>query len=278
MRRGRVVLEPIGFAYLHGFSPDPMSWMYNCTSFGPTDSRHEIIPAASVVHCRYAVDSARSWLGVAPWAWAGTSSKAIAALDRLVADEASSPFGNLLGVPEQPDKLTEFRNDLKIAKGRTLVMEYSGDWQDTGQGNRQPSKLEHLRYGMDRGQIDPLRTAVGRDVLAACGVPPTLLVANSDGTAQREAYRRFLHTSLRPLARIMEAELRLKLDAPDLILDLGELHASDTAGKARSFKAFVDSGMSGEDAAREVGVRLSTPLQPRKKQSPPPNNPAKPGS
>ena len=274
VRRGRVVLEPIGFAYLHGFSPDPMSWMYNTTSFGPTDSKHEIIPAASVVHCRYAVDSARPWLGVAPWAWAGTSSKAVAALDKLVADEASAPHGNLLGVPDQPEDLTDFRNDMKVAKGRTLIMQYSGDWQDNvGMSGRSGSKLEHLRYGMDRTQVDPLRTAVGRDVLAACGVPPTLLVASSDGTGQREAYRRFLHSSLRPLARIIEAELRVKLDAPELILDLSELHASDTAGRARSFKAFMDAGMSGDDAARECGVRLTTPIQPRKKSPPPSNNP-----
>ena len=189
VRGGKVVLEPIGFAYLHGYSPDPMSWMYNTTSYGPTDSRHEIIPAASVVHCRYAVDSARPWLGVAPWAWAGTSSKAIASLEKLIADEASSPFGNLLGVPDNPEDLTDFRNDLKVAKGRTLIMQYSGNWEDNaGMSGRSASKLEHLavRYGSQSGR-STCEMQIGRDVLAACGVPPTLFVPTSDGIAQRES-------------------------------------------------------------------------------------------
>ena len=70
VRRGAIVLEPVGFADAHGSGPDPMTWTYNCTLYGPTDSRHEWVPARSVVHCRYAVDAARPWLGVPPWSWA----------------------------------------------------------------------------------------------------------------------------------------------------------------------------------------------------------------
>ena len=124
--------------------------------------------------------------------------------------------------------LDAFRADLAKAKGGTLVMEHSGQWEsDAAPGAGRQSRLEHQSYGMDRATVDPLRTATGRDVLAACGVPPTLFVANSDGTSQRESFRRFLHSSLRPVARIMEAELCAKLDAPDLVLDLSELHAAD---------------------------------------------------
>ena len=262
VRGGKLVLSPIGFAYARGNDPDPLRWTYSITLYGPSDSRHEWVPATSVLHCRYAVDSARPWLGVAPWAWAGTSSKAIAALEKMVSDEASSPFGNLLGVPDNPEGLTDFRNDLKVAKGRTLIMEYSGNWEDNaGAGGRNSSKLEHLRYGMDRSQVDPLRTAIGRDILSACGCPGSLFVPNSDGTAQRESYRRFLHSSLKPLARIIESELRVKLDAPNLELDLSDLRAGDTATVSRAFGSFVKAGMHPEDAAREVGVRLTRPIQ-----------------
>ena len=84
-----------------------------------------------------------------------------------------------------------------------------------------------------------------------------------------ESYRRFLHTALRPMARIVEAELRVKLDAPDLVLDLSPLAAADVAGRARSFKAFVESGMDPEDAARETGVTLTKPLREPKPAEPP---------
>ena len=185
----------------------------------------------------------------------------------MVAGEASAPYGHLLGMPETPQvdeegnvrPLDSFRADLAKAKGGTLVMEHSGQWQG-GEQSSGRSQLEHVTYGMDRNTLDALRTATGRDVLGACGVPPTLFVANSDGTAQREAFRRFLHSSLRPLARIMEAELRLKLDAPNLVLDLSELHAADVAGRARSFGQFVKAGVAAEDAARETGITLTRPI------------------
>ena len=266
VRAGRLVLEPVGFAYAHGAGPDPMRWTYNATLYGPTDSRHEWVPAASMLHTRYSVDASRPWLGVPPWSWAATTGQAIAALDRMVAREAAAPHGHLLGVPESPQvdedgevtPLDAFRGDVARAKGGTLVMEHSAQWDtETPHGGGGRSRLEHLTYGMDRASVDTLRTATGRDILAACGVPPTLFVANSDGTAQRESFRRFLHSSLRPVARIMEAELRLKLNAPSLALDLSELHAADVAGRARAFKALVESGMHPEDAARETGVKLT---------------------
>ena len=266
MRGGRLKLLAVAVSYTYGGSPDEETWLYNVSLFGPTDSRHEWVPAASMVHCRYSVDASRPWLGVPPWSWASETSRAVAALERLVAGEARAPHGHLLGVPESPQvdeageitPLDAFRADVAKAKGGTLVMEHTGQWDsDSPAGAGRQSRLEHVTYGMGREHVDPLRTATGRDVLAACGVPPTLFVANSDGTAQREAFRRFLHSSLRPVARIMEAELRLKLDAPELALDLSELHAADVAGRARSFGAFVKAGVHPADAARETGVTLT---------------------
>ena len=75
----------------------------------------------------------------------------------------------------------------------------------------------------------------------------------------RKSYRQALHIGVRPIARLMLAELRNKLDMPDLALDLSELHAHDVAGRARSFKGFVEAGVHPEDASREVGITLTTP-------------------
>ena len=264
MRNGRLVLRPQGFIYAHGNSADPLAWTYRTTEYGPTDSVHRWVPAASMLHTRYSVDSSRPWLGVPPWSWASSTSAGIAALERMIANEAKAPHGRLLSVPGAPQtgedddtrQLDNLRSDLAMAKGRTLVVERAQDLAE-GPGTVRIG-YEQQRFGFEPTEgLNAMRTATGRDVLAACGVPPTLFVANSDGTAQREAFRRFMHSSLRPVARIMEAELRLKLDAPELVLDLSELHAADVAGRARSFGQLVKAGVDPQDAASNTGVVLS---------------------
>ena len=64
---------------------------------------------------------------------------------------------------------------------------------------------------------------------------------NSDGTAQRESWRRFLHGSVQPLAALVSQELSEKLDV-DISLDLSRIGASDISGRARSFGSLVKGG------------------------------------
>ena len=70
-----------------------------------------------------------------------------------------------------------------------------------------------------------------------------------------------------------EDELRVKLDAPELTLDMSEIGAADVAGRARAFGAFIKAGMDPEDAARETGVMLTKPLRdPRRNEPPAPDD------
>ena len=278
VRRGMVVLEPVGFAYAHGSGPDPLSWHYSATLYGPTDSRHETVPAGAMLHSRYAVDASRPWSGTPPWSWAFTSGSAIAAVETLLRDQARAPHGYLLSVPEAPQPgededvrpLDAFRSDVSSAKGASLIVESPDRWDESNSmRGSASSSFAVTRFGMDPSVAVALRTETGRDVLSACGVPPTLFVANSDGTAQRESFRRFLHSSLRPMARLIETEARSKLDSPGLMLDLSEIHAADVAGRARSFKAFVESGMDPQDAALNTGVVLERPMRAPKKKGMP---------
>ena len=126
------------------------------------------------------------------------------------------PEAPTLSDDDNEGPLDGFRRDLAAAKGRTLVMERASDWKGNGQAGTSRSGMEKVVYGMDRSTVDPLRTATGRDVLAACGVPPTLFVANSDGTAQREAFRRFMHSSLsskEPAKPLLLRYMRIPLSA-----------------------------------------------------------------
>ena len=265
---GRVRLAPVGFATLTG-GVDERTWRYQVSEYGPSTTTTVNVASAGMVHARYAVDASRPWLGSPPWAWAAATSKAIAALENLVASESAAAFGSLLQVPETPQvdvdgdvrPLDRFRADLAGAKGRTLVMEAAEQWQGEQSMTGARTKLDLVRFGLERAMVVPWRTDTGRDVLSACGVPPGLFEASGDGTGQREGYRRFLHSGLRPLARIVESELRVKLEAPDLTLDLSELGAADVAGRARSFKALVEAGVDPGDAARETGITLTLPVR-----------------
>ena len=91
-------------------------------------------------------------------------------------------------------------------------------------------------------------------ILAACGTPAALMVAGSAGTAAREALRRWLHTTVLPLGRIVQTELRAGLNAPELSLSFDGLFASDLSGRARAFGSMVKSGMDLDRAAALAGL------------------------
>ena len=92
-----------------------------------------------------------------------------------------------------------------------------------------------------------------REICGACGIPPSLFQQNSDGTAQRESWRRFLFGTVSPLGRMVEADLRTKLD-PDISLQWQELRASDLSGRARAFQSLVGGGIEIKRAAGLSGL------------------------
>ena len=148
-----------------------------------------------------------------------------------------------------------------------------GAAQGGSQGNERcaaPCRVgpEHARGRGDRGAGSRLATAEARpnppasevalftaanlEVLACCGVPPSLAAAGAEGTAQREAFRRFLHLCVAPLARLVEAELSDKLDG-EVSLSFDGLFAGDLSGRARAFQSLVGGGWT---PARPRGSRV----------------------
>ena len=94
--------------------------------------------------------------------------------------------------------------------------------------------------------------------MATC-VPPGLAFGTTDGTAAREAIRRWFHTSVSPVGRQVEAELRTKLEMPGLTLRFPALEAfaSDTVGKARTASLLVAAG----EPVRQRWPRLGSMLR-----------------
>ena len=106
--------------------------------------------------------------------------------------------------------------------------------------------------------IAKLRAEGSAGVIAACGIPPSLATANSDGTAQREGYRRFVATSVRPKALEIAAELSEKLERP-ISFNFDELRADDPgrpcAGCEKPHRrGFFRQGCSSSGAVPECGL------------------------
>ena len=73
VRRGELRLLPVGSWDVRG-GPDPARWTVRVSRYGPsaTDTQH--LPHNAVVHCMFATDPHRPWLGIAPLDWANLTS------------------------------------------------------------------------------------------------------------------------------------------------------------------------------------------------------------
>ena len=248
--RGKVVLHPVSaWDVQGGFEPE--SWSYRCQLTGPSTSVTRTAPYDSVLHFVYSSDAIRPWQGVSPLSRCNETKLLASSLERSLRFEASGPVGSFLSVPEgsnpDGDTLADLRTGIAGAKGAPVlhetVVKGHGD-----PGGAPHNDLRPTRFGAAwPSSVADLRDPLAASILSACGVPPTLAAVSSDGTAQRESFRRFLVSTIRPVARIIETELRAKLD-PAAALSFSELAASDLTGKARAIGSLVKAGMSIEDA------------------------------
>ena len=235
---------------------DPDGWTYRVTLGGPDTTEYITLAAAAVVHVRYATDPIRPHVGRGPLQWAAETGRLAGALEQASADEAAGPRGHLIPLPEGATKTDELKAQIQALRGRVALPETTAGGHGQGAGAAPNRDWRPERLGADTpAGVVALRGEVGAAVAAACGIGPGLLERAADGTGQRESYRRFLHATLAPLGRIVEAELQAKLDAP-LTLDFDTLFAADVQGRARAWRSLVgkDAVLSPSEAARLVGI------------------------
>ena len=228
-----------------------------CTWSGPDATEVVTVPGAGVLHLRYATDPMEPWRGLGPLQFAAETGRLAGAAEQALADESAGPRGNIIPMPEGPGGddtdespgIAAFKRLLPLLRGRVALPETvaGGGAQGAGASPHRDWRPERLGANPPEGLV-ALRTDVGAAVAAACGIGPSLIQAAADGTGQRESYRRFLFSTLLPIARLVEVELREKLDAPDLSLSFDELRAADLTGRARAFRS-----MAGKDATIEAG-------------------------
>ena len=207
----------------------------------------------SPLHVRYSVEQLTG-RGMGPLRHAKALGNFVKSLESRLGMESAGTVGYLLPVPAggQDDDMAEFKRDLAQLKGKTAIVETTSAGYGEGRAASPHQDYQAKRIGpaIPQGNVDAFAKAM-EAALAACGVPIEL-VQSSDGTGQREGYRRFLHGTVMPLARLVEfAALEAGLDVS---LSFDALFASDIAGRARAFQSMVGAGMDAAKAAAQAGL------------------------
>ena len=251
--RDGLMLRPSSGMDVEGGS-DPAGWTYRLYLSGPSmQDTLQRVSADRVLHFRYASDPLAPWQGYGPIQSAKLAGTLSANIVNALGEEADTTRAQMIPVPKDGGSTTldGLRADLRAAKGRVaLVEDPSGGWEAGQSRGQQRAPLAPVRLGANPpATLISLAQQAFAEVSAACGCPIDLF-ASAQGTASREAYRRWMHSTVTPLGKMVEEELRLKLD-PDITLDFESLFAGDVQGRARAFASMVNGGM---DVARAAGL------------------------
>ena len=257
--RGDLVMLPEGSALVPASTFDirggPNDWAYRCDFAGPSSSVSRFLPAQSVLHFRINADPARPWKGQAAHSLATATAATAASAEAAAASEAKIAISRLVPVastltPDQRDQTTGTLAD-ELKRGGYFALSLIG---------ARPGASERMsRLSVEPVHPDPseghlaLRRSAALELIEAAGVPAVLADPRAEAQGQREGFRRFVHATIEPMARIVEAEMTAKTGlACDL--NFASLFAADLAGRGRALKQMVESGVALADALDTVGL------------------------
>ena len=234
---------------------DPDSWIYRCDFSGPSGFETRRLPAMHALHFRVNVDPERPWRGQSPLTAASATARTAADAEKTAGAEARVPVSRLIPIAgsQNPEQQSQSANwwAKRLPKGGFFTIPLKAT---ASSRSASTSRAHHDAVHPDpsTGHV-ALRKDAGRELLEALGVPCALVDAGSDAAGQREAYRRFLHISVEPMARVVESEFLAKLGL-ELSLSFSGLFAGDLQGRTRGVKQLVDSNVDLERAMRLTGL------------------------
>ena len=250
---------------VHG-GPDPATWYYRITTYGPSGSTTVIVPATDTIHVKYAIHPATTLARCRLHCSSGARRAVLVcmrSLRTLSPMRAPGARGYVLPMPQAPDSDDPDDAD----PNRQLRADIAGPCAG------KPPWSNPLLRGSGRGRLLPPRETGFRNVsgsthrklpstcvatramavLGALGVPPQLFHANGT-TPIREALRTWLHLGITPLAELVAEELTRKLGV-SVELDFSRLYASDiTSRSSRALSQMVTAGMDLAEARRLTGL------------------------
>ena len=237
----------------------PDTWSVRATTYGPSSSTTRHIPFSGVIFVRWGSTPGQPYVGVGPTSWAHTTARLQSEVERSLADEAGGPVAQVAVVPGQAaragedgevvDPLVMLRADITKARGKSVLLEnLASSLGETGGGK----SWSFDRLGPHPPEVmEKIREGAFRATLAATGTPPSLFISD-DGTAQREALRRWHQNLVLPVAKILERELTDKLEV-EVSLKF-DAYPLDLQGRAVSFNKLVQAGMTPEKALQVSGL------------------------
>ena len=229
------------------------------TTSGPSGTVTRYLPYHGVIFCAWGHEPGRGYSGIGPTAWASTTARLGAETERSIADEAGGPIANLLAVPQDggsgdaDDPLADLKTDIAKARGKALLVETTAAGWGEGRGGAPQRDWAAARLGPNfPASMATIQGQAFTSVLASCGTPPGMFESKADGTAQREALRRWHLNLVLPMARLLEHELTAKLETPvKLTFDS---YALDMVSRASVVDKLVRAGVPTATALAAVGL------------------------
>lgn len=249
-----VTMSPAATADVRGGAGE-LSWRYRLQLGSPSGTRDASRAALDVWHFRINASPAEPWRGRSPFALSPATRTLLHRTESSLSNETNGTVGKILTVPSgTPDDVIDaLKADMRALAGKTAFLESTAGGWGTGPAAAPARDWMPTRLGPEPPDaMVALRRDAALMVLAAAGVPVEL-VTGSDSGGAREAWRRFLHSTIQPLGEGVAEELRLKTGRR-VTIDFDALMASDLAGRARAFQSMVHGGMEVGQAAALAGL------------------------
>ena len=234
-----------------GGTIDRNDWMYQVTHLTPSASPSKWMQGSDVLHFQYATRANQPYRGISPLTTAGLDASALSGLMGRIDEQSRAQAGTLhvfRGQSLSRAQYDQLQFDVKGLGGRTLFKFIPASGRSGGGG------VNTAKIGFQPDtEVRSWAKDLERRVMNAGGLSPALLVSESDGTASREALRRFAAITANHLGQVVSEEASLKLEQ-DVVLTFEKLRGSDSQGLGRALKAMTDAGMSLADALQAVGL------------------------
>ena len=237
-------------------------WNCRVTTYGPSSSYTRLLPCEQIVFIRWGTSPGTRYRGQGPTSWAHLTARLHGEAERSLADETAGPIAQLLPIPDgqdggddgDDDPLAMLKVDIAKARGKALLLETTAAGYGEGMASAPRKDWISSRLGPNpppAGMVQLAEQAFSR-MLAACGVPPALFEGGADGTAQREALRRWHMNTVIPLARILQHELTARLETSVKLKFDG--YPLDLQARASTFQKLVAGGTSVNEALTISGL------------------------